>query len=112
MKDLVFKTTQQIAKDFSIQSLEKKELSEEELLNILSNQVAYYLEYELEFLFSSLYRLDIDEKKVREALLPSNEIPANVAIAQLIIDRQKQRVFTKQFYKQEKLKDLEDGLEY
>ena len=51
------------------------------------------------------------KKKTRAALDPSAEEPANIAIARHIIDRQKQRIFTKQHYKQPKSDDL-DGLEF
>ncbi|MCB0584494.1 MAG: hypothetical protein KDD06_04100, partial [Phaeodactylibacter sp.] len=64
----------------------------------------------LEFLLSLMYRLDIDEKKVHFALSPYSEEPANIALSRLILERQKQRAFTKQHYKQEDLGDL-GGLE-
>lgn len=105
-------TAKLIARDFEIEKIEGEELTEAELLQLLESQVAYYIEYRLDFLLSSLYRLDISEKAVRAALLPSSAVPANVAIAKLILERQKQRVFTKQFYKQNKIEDLEEGLEY
>ena len=101
-----------IVRDFGMEKVGKEELSEEALLRLLESQVAYYIEHKLDFLLSSLYRLDISEKAVKEALLPSSAAPANVAIAKLILERQKKRVFTKQFYKQEQIEDLEEGLEY
>ncbi len=112
MKISTTETAKLIARDFGMEKLGQGELSEEELLRMLESQVAYYIAHRLEFLLSSLYRLDISEKLVRTALLPSSEVPANVAIAKLILDRQKKRVFTKQFYKQPKIEDLEEGLEY
>ena len=112
MKKETKETAKLIARDFEMEKVGKEELSEEELLRLLESQVAYYIEHRLEFLLSSLYRLDISEKLVRNALLPSSAVPANVAIAKLILDRQKKRVFTKQFYKQPKIEDLEEGLEY
>ena len=39
------------------------------------------------------------------------ERPANITIAHLIIDRQKERIFTKQKYKQPKPGEL-DGLDF
>ena len=112
MKKETKETAKLIARDFEMEKVGEKELSEEELLRLLESQVAHYIEHRLEFLLSSLYRLDISEKLVRIALLPSSAVPANVAIAKLILDRQKKRVFTKQFYKQPKIEDLEEGLEY
>jgi len=108
MKKETKETAKLIARDFEMEKVGEKELSEEELLRLLES----YIEHRLEFLLSSLYRLDISEKLVRNALLPSSAVPANVGIAKLILDRQKKRVFTKQFYKQPKIEDLEEGLEY
>ena len=106
MENLIKETSVQIIKDFEMEKLEGKELSEEELLRVLEQQVAYYIEHNLDFLLSSLYRLDISEKLVRAALLPSSDVAANVAIAKLILNRQKKRVFTKRFYKQKEIEDL------
>jgi len=106
MKKETKETAKLIARDFGMEKVGQEELTEAELLRLLESQVAYYIEHQLEFLLSSLYRLDISEKLVRTALLPSSDVPANVAIAKLILDRQKKRVQTKQFYKQPKLDDL------
>lgn len=102
-------TAELIVRDFELEP-QQEILSEEELLHLLANHVAAMIETKLEFLLSLMYRLDIDEKKVHFALSPFCEEPANVALARLILERQKQRVFTKQHYKQEDLGDL-GGLE-
>lgn len=112
MENLIKESAIQIIKEFEIEKVKGEQLTEEELLHLLEQQVAYYIERRLEFLLSSMYRLDIDEKLVRAALLPSSPIPANIAIAKLILERQKQRIYTKQFYKQPKIENLEEGLEF
>ncbi len=98
-----------IVKDFELESVEEK-LSEEELFNLLANQIAYMIEHQLEMLMSLMYRLDIDENKVNFALSPFAPDPPNIGIAKLVLERQKQRVFTKSFYRQKPLEDM-DGLE-
>ncbi len=98
-----------IVNDFELESV-KEQLTEEELFDLLSNQIAYMIEHQLEVLMSLMYRLDIDEKKVNFALSPHSPEPANTGIARLVWERQKQRVFTKNYYKQPPLDDL-DGLE-
>lgn len=108
-KDKLASTTELIVRDFDLEPQEKA-LTEEELLQLLSDIVAEMIERRLEFLLSLMYRLDIDEKKVHFALSPFCEEPANIALARLILERQKQRAFTKEHYKQEDLGDLE-GLE-
>ena len=112
MKELLKETSLQIIKDFSIEKEGADKLSEEELLQLLADQVAYYIERRLEFLLSTLYRMDVAEKKVNAALSPESAEPANIAIAKLILERQKQRIYTKHFYKQPKIEDLEEGLKY
>ena len=98
-----------IIKDFELESV-KEGLTEEELFDILSNHIAYMIERQLEMLMSLMYRLDIDEKKVNYALSPFSPDLPNIGIAKLVLERQKQRVFTKAYYKQKPLEDL-DGLE-
>ncbi len=68
------------------------------LLDYLSNVVAHLIEYKLDLLMSTLYRLDVDEKKIHQALLPGQSYNANVALAKLIIERQKKRIETKRAY--------------
>jgi hypothetical protein len=99
-----------ILRDFEIESTDDP-MTEEELFNLLANQIAYMIEYKLEFLLSLMYRLDISEHKVNHALSPFSNDPANIALAKIVWERQKQRAFTKKFYKQDKLDNL-DGLEY
>ena len=112
MKDLIKKTKDQIIIDFGIEQTTDTNIDEEALLALLSDQVAYYIEYDLEFLFSSLYRLDIKEQKVKEVLGATAAEPANIAIAKLILERQKQRVYTKEFYKQAPIEDLDEELKF
>jgi hypothetical protein len=106
-------TRELIARDFEIEPIEEKDqITEEELLRVLSDRIAYMIEYQLEFLLSLMYRLDVSEQKVSDALSPGAPEPANTGLARLVIERQKQRAFTKQFYKQEKLEDLDEELEF
>jgi hypothetical protein len=107
-EDHLDETAAMIVRDFEIESKEERRYSEQELFDMLADQIAYMIEYRLEFLLSLMYRLDISEKKVNAALSPGAEEPANVGLARLVLDRQKQRAFTKQFYKQEDLGEHED----
>lgn len=65
------------------------------LLQILTIKVARLMEDDLDLLFSFLYRMDIDERKVQETIHPSNPVPAAEGLAKLILERQKQRQQTK-----------------
>lgn len=109
-KSLIQQTSQLIARDLGLE-LGEEPITEQELFDLVANEVAYMLEHRLETLFSLLYRLDVSEEQTRKALSPESEESPNIYIARLIIERQKQRIFTKQHYKQPKSDDL-DGLEF
>lgn len=97
----------QIFKNFEVE-IPEEEINEEQMLNLLADRIAYMLEYQLEYLFSMMYRMDVSEKKVSAALHPLADEPANVGLARLVIERQKERLFTKEHYKQVDLGDEED----
>jgi hypothetical protein len=75
-------------------------ISEERLLELLSLQLEWMIEHRLEHLMSMMYRLDIDERNVASALSPAGPEPPALALARLVLNRQKQRIFTKRHYKQ------------
>ncbi|MCP3933104.1 MAG: hypothetical protein GY705_28875 [Bacteroidetes bacterium] len=109
-ESLTKQTTELVIKDFGLQP-PKDQLSEEELFDMLADEIAYMIERNLEYLFSLMYRLDIDENKVNKALSPRAEEPANIGLTRLVLERQRQRIKTKKYYKQKPNIDLED-LEY
>lgn len=96
-QDLI-QTATLIVRDFEMEATAET-LEEADLLQLLADQIAYMIDHRLEFLLSLMYRLDIDERRVNAALSPFSEEPANLALARLVLDRQKQRIFTKKFYK-------------
>lgn len=98
-----------IVKDFELVAPEE-ELTEEEFFDFLADHIAYLIEHKLEYLMSLMYRLDINEAKVHFALSPMAAEPANIGIARLVMERQKQRVATKQYYKQVQPDDMDDEL--
>lgn len=104
-RELVIQTSALIARDFGLE-IGPAPLSEKELLDLLANEVAYMIEYRLDFLLSMMYRLDIEEDKINFALSPQALTPPNMGLAKLILERQKQRIFTKRKYKQ----DRPDGM--
>ena len=87
-------------------------LSEEALFEVLADQIAYMIEFRMEYLLSLLYRNDVEESKINFALSPACDDPANIALAKLVMERQRQRLATKKAYKIDKLEDLEEGLEF
>jgi len=96
-----------ILKDFELESAGNKDrIDEEELLRVLSNRVAELLAQQPEYLFSLLYRLDVDETKVQRIMHPNAAESANVGIARLVIQRQKQRAYTQHYYRPPDLDDI------
>lgn len=78
---------------FEIKRLE--EVNSDELLQAIKNRVEYLLELQPELLFSYLYRLDVDEYKVR-FIIEGPQVSDKVeALSQLIFDRQMKRYKTK-----------------
>jgi hypothetical protein len=86
--------------DFNL-TVPNKQLTEAEMIAYLADAVAYMMEHKMDFLLSLMYRLDIDEDKIAFALMPSNPEAANMALARIIWERQKQRIQTKKTYKQQ-----------
>lgn len=82
--------------------------SEAELLALLSERIAEMLERRPEYLMSLLYRLDVLEEKIHPAMHPLAPEPANVGLARLVLERQKQRIATKRNVKTEPLDDWKD----
>ena len=91
-------TTELIAQDFAIENV-AGQITEAQLLEILAGQIEVLIEQKMEFLMSLLYRLDIDERKVDFALSPFSPKAPHIAIAELVLERQKLRAFTKMSYK-------------
>ncbi len=69
-------------------------LDEQALLELFTKRVEDMMREDLNLLLSSLYRLDVDEDKIQDAL-KSASIPAARGIALLIIERQKEKIQTR-----------------
>ncbi len=105
-KSIIQQTSALIARDFGL-DIGEEPLSEQELFDLLADQVAYMIEHRLDTLFSLMYRLDVKESLIRQALDPGAEEMPNIAIAKLILERQKNRIYTKIKYRQKPLDDME-----
>ena len=84
-------------------------LDEPALLDMFTTRVEEMLKGDIDLLLSSLYRLDVEEHKIQHALR-SPVVPAARGIAQLIIDRQKQKLITRKKYGSEKKDKDWEGL--
>ncbi len=100
-----------MARDFQLDAHELPS-EDQDTTTWLADYVAYLMEYRLEYLLSWLYRMDISEQAVQNALSPHQSILANVAIAQLILARQAERNRTKQAYPQPELSMIDEELRW
>ena len=69
-----------------------------EILLKLAAFVKELLQTDMHRLLQALYRLDVDERKVKNALQQNSVDEVAAALAQLIFDREMQRVITRQRY--------------
>jgi hypothetical protein len=95
--DLISETSELVQKDFAL-DFQGRVFDEVALRDILADHIAHLLETRLEYLFTTLYLMDVSEPKVHEALSLSSTEPANLVIAQLVIDRLKKKAETKLKY--------------
>ena len=72
-------------------------LNEPALLDLFTERIEEMIRHDLGILLSSLYRLDVEEHKI-QSVLQSPDIPTARGLAQLIIDRQKEKIKTRKEY--------------
>lgn len=82
--------------------------SEQDLLAAIQDRVAFLLQNDPDLLMSYMYRLDIDEKKINAVLNEGAGHDVVLALADLILQRQKQRLETRKKYTQKPV----EGWEY
>lgn len=107
------KTTEIILRDFELLAPESESTpSEEELFQMLCDRIAWLIEHNMEYLLSLLYRNDVAESKIYFALSPLDPDPANVALAKLVMERQRQRMETKKKYGKQDLDEVDEELKW
>ena len=111
MSEFSVKDTESILGKFEIDT-KGETPSEERLFEMLCDQIAYMIEYRMEFLLSLLYRNDILEHKINLALSPQCPDPANVALAKLVMERQRQRIKTKASIEVLPIDDIDEELKF
>ena len=71
---------------------------EHDLRDWLVNRITHMLAHETDLLMSTLYRLDIDEQKIKMVLAKGSQVPVPQGLADLVLERQRQRHVTKKSY--------------
>ncbi len=106
-EDQLFKQTASLV-NLAFELPEGENFADEEVLvQILAARIGELLEQQPEQLMSLLYRLDVLEEKIRPVMRPDAPEPANIGLARLVIERQKQRIATKMSVKSAPLTGLE-----
>lgn len=80
-------------------SIQDAYINRDTLVEAMQLKVGALLQHQPDLLFSYLYRLDVPEHKIQFALSHSENV--NKALAELIIDRQVERIQTQQKYRNE-----------
>ena len=99
-----------ILRDFELTE-PTSQLTDKEMIAYLADAIAYMMENRMDFLMSLLYRLDVSESKIAYAMLPGNPLPANLALAYAVWERQKQRMATKKTFKRQNSNNWDWDLE-
>lgn len=85
-----------INKEWSLTLLDT--ISENELASLLATRINELIRHDMSHLISILYRIDVDEKKIREMLAKNKDTDAGLIIAHLVIERQKQKIKTRSMF--------------
>ena len=104
--EIIQETAQLIKGPFDLTG--KTVYSEDDLVAALADRIADMLEKQPEQLMSLLYRLDVLESKIVPVMRPDAPEPANIGLARLVVERQKQRIETKKNTRIDPLEDMDD----
>ncbi len=87
----------EIARSYDLPATQDKELNREWLASIIND----LLNNNFQRLISILYRIDVNETKLRTLLAEHQDINAGTIIADLLIERQLQKIKTRSSFKSE-----------
>jgi len=91
-----------ILKDFGLEEdseIEEAKIAFDWLENYLTVKVSHLLDHDFNGLLNALYRIDISETKTKELLQLSTSENLAQNLAKAIIDREKQKVITRQQFR-------------
>ena len=99
---IVKESYQLIRKDLGLK--DQFEFKDEEsdvnrLLDYLTSQINYLLDHDLNHLLNALYRIDIQEERIKDLLQNSEQGQIATNIAKAVIEREKQKVLTRRQYR-------------
>lgn len=71
--------------------------TQDEFVKELARAIQYLIDADFEKLMHILYRIDVSENKVKQVFGLEQDVATQIAL--LIIEREKQKVITREFYK-------------
>ena len=86
------------------------ENEEKALIEVLASRISELLDSNPDLLFSTLYRLDVSERKINE-VLDDKAFEAPLGLAHLIIDRQREKLLTRERFRNQGSADWSDDLD-
>jgi hypothetical protein len=85
-------------------------LSESNFRKWLSNEINYLIVHDFDVLLLLLYRIDVHEEKVKKMLSEHSHENASDIIADLIIERQQQKIISRKIFStQQKPADVDES---
>ena len=115
MNEHLFQQTKQfICTDFELQTNIDHASDEnfEAFREYLAKAVEGLMYSDMEFFLNALYRLDVSETRAMQALKNQTELPPKYALADLIIEREVQKVQSRLWYKEkmreQKMSQIDD----
>lgn len=83
-------------------------ISQDEMRHQLATHINYLINHDFEKLVFSLYRIDVDEARMRALLAKKDGEDAAFLISDLIIERQLQKIESRKKFRQETQADEKD----
>jgi len=87
--------------DLPLSPTDVQDLSQ--LKTYLTDKLKHMLDNNFNLLVNTLYRIDVSEEKLNELFGSKNRVPIPTALADLIIERQLQKIHFRKKYKEGKL---------
>jgi hypothetical protein len=79
-------------------------VTEEELILLLSTKINDLIQNDFSSLLTLLYRIDVDERKLKAMLQQNPDSDAGLLIAHMVLDRQKQKQATRKQFREDQNK--------
>lgn len=90
---------EQLARDWQLTVPPR--ISEDELVRILGVRINELITQDMPKLISILYRIDVDENKLRQMLRQHKDSDGAMVIAHMVVERQKQKQRSREMFKRD-----------